>query len=77
MYDVDAVLTKQFNVFDSYSVGKYLYLHNLSVDKRFRGFNIGLQMIEARLVKIFQLSIRDSLVFHKFLYLNFLYVCES
>jgi len=47
MYDLDAVLTRQFNVFDSYGVGKYLYLHNLAVDKRFRGFNIGLQMLDA------------------------------
>ncbi|KAG4071497.1 hypothetical protein HA402_011651 [Bradysia odoriphaga] len=47
MYDVDAILTKQFSVFDWYGVSEYLYLHNQSVDERFRGLNIGLHMIEA------------------------------
>lgn len=53
MYDVDAVLTKQFNVFDAYGVSEYLYLHNLTIDKRFRGFNFGFQMLHARLGFLF------------------------
>jgi len=47
MYDVDSILTKRFNVFDSYGVSEYMYFHNLAVDRRFRGLNIGLQMLDA------------------------------
>ncbi|KAJ6639129.1 Arylalkylamine N-acetyltransferase 1 [Pseudolycoriella hygida] len=47
MYDVDSVLTKQFNAFDTYGVSEYFYLHNQSVDERFRGLNIGFHFFEA------------------------------
>lgn len=68
MYDVDSVLTKQFNVFDSYGVSEYLYLHNLAVDERFRGLNIGLQSLEARF---------ESMLLPNFLHFLIECFCES
>lgn len=51
MFDVISVTYRNFDPFEYYGVNKYLGSLGLSVDRKYRGRGVGVQLLDARCVK--------------------------